>query len=153
MEIKWEDPPEEAILRARGGNGQYVEFAIALRAHEERWALLPDLNGPRTPKAAQNAAQNIRRGLTKGFDKGQYEAVTDEGKIYVRYMPKELPAEDGEPEAGTPRANRQRSPEHGAAIRTWARNNGFEVADRGALPQEVVDAYHKAMDRQEQGKS
>ncbi|MER6916089.1 histone-like nucleoid-structuring protein Lsr2 [Streptomyces sp. NPDC000594] len=38
-----------------------------------------------------------------------------------------------------------------AAIRTWARANGHEVADRGVIPQRVVDAYddaHTAPDRQ-----
>ncbi|MEW1552332.1 Lsr2 family DNA-binding protein [Streptomyces tsukubensis] len=38
-----------------------------------------------------------------------------------------------------------------AAIRTWARTNNYEVADRGVIPQRVVDAYdaaHTAPDRQ-----
>ena len=29
-------------------------------------------------------------------------------------------------------------------IRSWARNNGYEVADRGRIPASVVDAYHPA---------
>lgn len=28
-----------------------------------------------------------------------------------------------------------------SAVRAWARDNGFDVADRGRLPAEVVDAY------------
>ncbi|MEW1552329.1 Lsr2 family DNA-binding protein [Streptomyces tsukubensis] len=38
-----------------------------------------------------------------------------------------------------------------AAIRTWARTNNYEVADRGVIPQRVVDAYdaaHTTPDRQ-----
>jgi Lsr2 len=27
-------------------------------------------------------------------------------------------------------------------IRSWARNNGYEVADRGRIPASIVDAYH-----------
>lgn len=33
--------------------------------------------------------------------------------------------------------------EQNQAIRAWARKNGFAVSDRGRIPTEVVDAYHK----------
>lgn len=33
--------------------------------------------------------------------------------------------------------------EQNQAIRAWARKNGFEVSDRGRIPSEVVEAYHK----------
>ncbi|GAA1942072.1 Lsr2 family protein [Amycolatopsis minnesotensis] len=33
--------------------------------------------------------------------------------------------------------------EQNQAIRAWARKNGFAVSDRGRIPSEVVDAYHK----------
>lgn len=33
--------------------------------------------------------------------------------------------------------------EQNQAIRTWARKNGYDVSDRGRIPSEVVDAYHK----------
>lgn len=31
-----------------------------------------------------------------------------------------------------------------AAIRTWARDNGFEVSERGRISREVMDAYNAA---------
>jgi hypothetical protein len=31
-----------------------------------------------------------------------------------------------------------------AAVRTWARSNGFDVGDRGRIPADVVDAYRRA---------
>ncbi len=31
-----------------------------------------------------------------------------------------------------------------SAVRTWARENGFEVSDRGRVPKEVRDAYDQA---------
>lgn len=31
-----------------------------------------------------------------------------------------------------------------AAIREWARKNGYEVSDRGRIKAEIVDAYHAA---------
>ncbi|MEU6643254.1 Lsr2 family protein [Saccharomonospora sp. NPDC046836] len=33
--------------------------------------------------------------------------------------------------------------EQNQAIRAWARKNGFEVSDRGRIPSEVVEAYHR----------
>ncbi len=32
-----------------------------------------------------------------------------------------------------------------AAIRAWARENGFEVAGHGRIPRHVVEAYHAAL--------
>lgn len=42
------------------------------------------------------------------------------------------------------RAGRQGGRESLAAVRTWARSNGFEVSDRGRLPRNVIDAYRAA---------
>ncbi len=33
--------------------------------------------------------------------------------------------------------------EQNQAIRVWARKNGYEVSDRGRIPSEVVEAYHR----------
>lgn len=33
--------------------------------------------------------------------------------------------------------------EQNQAIRAWARKNGYDVSDRGRIPSEVVDAYHR----------
>jgi Lsr2 len=34
--------------------------------------------------------------------------------------------------------------EQNQAIREWARKHDFKVSDRGRIPSEVLDAYHKA---------
>ncbi|EHR51392.1 Lsr2 [Saccharomonospora marina XMU15] len=34
--------------------------------------------------------------------------------------------------------------EQNQAIRAWARKNGYAISDRGRIPSEVTDAYHKA---------
>lgn len=39
---------------------------------------------------------------------------------------------------------RKRDPEHLAKIRTWARENGYEVSDRGRISRKVESAYHAA---------
>lgn len=38
----------------------------------------------------------------------------------------------------------QRSPEQTAAIRRWARENGYQVSDRGRISAEVERAYQRA---------
>ena len=39
---------------------------------------------------------------------------------------------------------RQQGGDDVAAIRAWAKNNGYEVNDRGRVPQSIRDAYTKA---------
>ncbi|MCC3312508.1 histone-like nucleoid-structuring protein Lsr2 [Nocardia africana] len=34
--------------------------------------------------------------------------------------------------------------EQTAAIREWARNNGYEISSRGRIHKDIVEAYHKA---------
>jgi Lsr2 len=43
--------------------------------------------------------------------------------------------------SGTSRAGADR--ERTAAIRTWAREHGHQVADRGRIPSSVIEAYEK----------
>jgi hypothetical protein len=42
-----------------------------------------------------------------------------------------------------PGAKRSQSGPSAAEIRGWARSNGFDVPDRGRIPQEVRDAFDK----------
>ena len=39
--------------------------------------------------------------------------------------------------------------EQRVAIRTWARDNGYDVADRGAFSQELLAAYREASEEAE----
>ena len=43
---------------------------------------------------------------------------------------------------GTPRRVSRADREQTAAIRAWARANGFEISDKGRIPTTVIDAYH-----------
>lgn len=133
MELKFEQPPEEALARTRGRRGAYAEIAEELRKHKDQWALLPRTFT--TEKSASGTAQNIRRGKVKGFERGEYEAVHHETKVWVRWTgpvedPTTGPLDDG--------LNR--------TIRDWAREQGHEVADRGRLPRAIVDEYFAAHD-------
>lgn len=44
------------------------------------------------------------------------------------------------PTVSAPRTNKEQL----AAIREWARQNGYEVSDRGRIPNTIVDAFHEA---------
>ncbi|WP_214405977.1 histone-like nucleoid-structuring protein Lsr2 [Pseudonocardia lacus] len=43
--------------------------------------------------------------------------------------------------SGTPRRSSSADREHGAAVREWARANGFEVSDRGRIAADILKAY------------
>jgi hypothetical protein len=43
---------------------------------------------------------------------------------------------------GGARRPTRRDPMQVAAIRGWARDNGYEISDRGRIPREVEDAYN-----------
>ncbi|MFC3964878.1 histone-like nucleoid-structuring protein Lsr2 [Nocardia jiangsuensis] len=49
-----------------------------------------------------------------------------------------------QPKTPAPRAKSADNREQTAAIREWARNNGFEVSARGRIPAEVQQAYRAA---------
>ncbi|WP_018569230.1 Lsr2 dimerization domain-containing protein [Streptomyces sp. PsTaAH-124] len=62
---------------------------------------------------------------------------------------------DTTPPGGDPAPAAGRSKEELAAIRTWARANGYQVADRGTPAKKVLDAYnaaHGTTDRAEAGR-
>lgn len=153
MEITWEDPPAAAV-RAQGRAGKYRAFAEALRDHEGKWALLPASEGEeRSDKGAQNTAQNIRRGVIKGFTKDEFEAVSDGGKVYVRFTGAKEPEEkETDPnETDEERAAReaeeaervQAEADFAPKVRQWAAVKGIPVAERGRLPHGLVRDYCK----------
>ncbi|MBN9758630.1 MULTISPECIES: histone-like nucleoid-structuring protein Lsr2 [unclassified Pseudonocardia] len=36
--------------------------------------------------------------------------------------------------------------QHSNAIRSWARQNGYRIAERGCIPVEIIEAYEKNAD-------
>jgi hypothetical protein len=49
----------------------------------------------------------------------------------------------GRPSAGRPPRPASADREQNQAIREWARKQGMKVSDRGRIPAEVLEAYHK----------
>lgn len=129
MDLQWEDPPEHALNNRPGG--QYRDFTAALRQNPQRWALLP---GERASEnSARSTLQNLRRGKMVNFPKGEFEAVIDRTKIYVRFI--------GETEVETSHDATSVEGPNGAIIRAWAIEQGMTVPARGRLSQDIVDAY------------
>ena len=50
----------------------------------------------------------------------------------------------GRARKAAPRSSSSRSSSNTAAIREWAKANGFQVSDRGRIPADVVAAYEAA---------
>jgi hypothetical protein len=144
MEIEWEDPPEQVVLRARGAGGKYLEWAIALREEPGRWAVLPS-DTPRSEKTGSTTAALIRRGKMKAFAGGRYDAVAEGAKIWVRYVgPLEEPDPgegEGEGEPTPAAAPAVRNGPDPVAVRKWAHTIGLEVPAKGRLPSELVERY------------
>lgn len=173
VEIEFGEPPARALL-STGKPGRYQDWALALRDHPGKWAVLPSDDGevPRSEKGAANTAASIRRGVVKGFaPKGSYLAVHDQGTVWVKYVgPPEARAPapqgqeaatggqgaaeegQGDPEdpdgpGGGQEASQDPDRPDASVVRHWARTNGFNVPDRGRLPEELWDAYGKALAR------
>jgi hypothetical protein len=151
FDIEFEEPPEHILATAgRGTPGKYLQFAIALREHPGKWAVLPSDGQSRTEKGAKATAQNIRRGVVKGFKRGEYDAITDGQKIWVQFKgeptPKGTPV-DEEPEDDADEDTDDDTPQAGRAvaplIRAWAVENGYDVPERGRMSRAVVEAYWK----------
>ena len=45
---------------------------------------------------------------------------------------------------GAPRRGSRADREQTAAIRNWARSNGFRIGDKGRIPTQVIEAYNAA---------
>ena len=176
MDIQWEEPPAHAHFVGSGKRpGRYVEWALALRQHPGKWAVLPGDN--KTKASADGTAQNIRRGVTKGFaPKGSYETAVDGTKIWVRYVGKDESASEptqaesaseptqaesaSEPtQAESPKDSESGPTDDGegvpkglaANVRAWAKGRGIDVPDRGRISNELIEQYSQALQAGENG--
>ncbi|GAA1480758.1 Lsr2 family protein [Gordonia sinesedis] len=61
-----------------------------------------------------------------------------------KYLAVSRSAGTGRGGRGARRRPARRSPQETQAVRTWARDNGFEVSDRGRIAAEILTAYEAA---------
>ncbi|MEU5836356.1 histone-like nucleoid-structuring protein Lsr2 [Streptomyces diacarni] len=95
-----------------------------------------------TERHAIDAAQQAARDRV-AHAKAELEAAQEQLRE-VKADSRATPALQVAPQASSPVASGKRSKEELAAIRTWARANGHQVADRGTPSRSVLDAYDAA---------
>lgn len=152
FDLQWEEPPAEALASATVDNTFYGRMAAALRARPGEWAKIPREYA--SEDSAKNTMSRIKNGRMAGINKGEIDAVHHEKSIWVRAVPKSAkPGDEAQPSG--PRlvqAQAVRPANNGvsAAIRAWAKSNDYpDLPAQGRLPQDVIDAYHAAMDQVE----
>ncbi|MFJ9380381.1 histone-like nucleoid-structuring protein Lsr2 [Streptomyces sp. NPDC101455] len=140
--------PERGIEALLAWGEQHTAKGVQALAAKARTALA-ELAGRRETEQAVTDAEDrvarLQRELTRAKEelkeaktgKPATDAVTD--TLPKAVVTANLPATG--PGAG---AGGKRSKEELAAIRTWAREHGHEVADRGNPAQKVIDAYYAA---------
>jgi hypothetical protein len=143
-DLEWEDPPGTATVTGKGQKpGRYARVAAQLRENVGRWAKLP---GERTVESAVRAAQNVRRGTVKGFDIGRFETAVQDGQVWVRCT--DATQEPANGSAGRRLVAVSSSPDGegppAPEVRRWAQQEGYDVPERGRLPQDLIDAYRQA---------
>jgi hypothetical protein len=79
MTVKFGTPPPR-----KGREGRYEDDAATLRAHPGEWAQL-NLDHVK-PTTRAKYAQMIKVGKLNDFPKGEFEAMTRRGEVWVRYI-------------------------------------------------------------------
>jgi len=99
--------------------------------------LIDDLDGSEASESVQFGLDG--KNYTIDLSKKNASALRKALKPYVE-AGAPTRAQRGAAGRGAPRQSSDRL----AAVRTWARKNGYQVADRGRIPREVQDAYDAA---------
>jgi len=105
-------------------------------------SLVDDLDGSEADETVEFGLDGINYQIDLSADNA--EELRDALAQYVEHARRA----GGRKRAGRPSAKPAASSasvdrEQNQAIRAWARKNGFQVSDRGRIPSEVVEAYHK----------
>jgi hypothetical protein len=105
-------------------------------------SLVDDLDGSEADETVEFGLDGINYSIDLSNENA--EELRDALAQYVEHARRA----GGRKRAGRPSAKPAASSasvdrEQNQAIRAWARKNGFQVSDRGRIPSEVVEAYHK----------
>ncbi|MFW6600462.1 histone-like nucleoid-structuring protein Lsr2 [Propionibacteriaceae bacterium Y2011] len=104
--------------------------------------LIDDMTGEVLPEGEGETIRFGVNGVSYTIDLGR-ESARQFREALAPYV------ENAEREPGTtrssiePRRSSPRTdPEQVKAVRDWARDNGYQVSDRGRIPTRVLEAYH-----------
>jgi hypothetical protein len=151
MDLVWEMPPQDALTATR--RGPYTDVIRALKENPGQWARIP--RDFKSEDSAKNAATNMRRGIGSFAPRGSFEAVSKGAVVWARIVGGEdgdNPERDGDDDAedngsasakgaGSSRTAPDTDPELSQRVRAWAKEQGYEVAERGRMSRDVFDAY------------
>jgi hypothetical protein len=106
--------------------------------------LIDDIDGSEIPEGGGERVEFSLRGATYQIDLSSANAAKLD-KVLKPYL-------DAAMKVGSARSRRIKASGNGkgssteqlAAIREWARKNGYEVSDRGRIKAEIVDAFETA---------
>ena len=107
--------------------------------------LIDDIDGAEIPEGGGERVEFSLRGVEYQIDLSAANvAKLDKAlKPYVDAVMK-VRSSRGQRLKASSNGNRSASREQLAAIRDWARKNGYEVSDRGRIKAEIVDAFEAA---------
>ncbi len=97
-----------------------------------------DAAGPAKTTRPKPGRKNARRTVSSP------KAVTRAASAAKKDQPVASSTKAGKPGSKTKTARRPVGASSNADVRSWARQNGFTVSDRGRLPASVVTAYRNA---------
>ena len=103
--------------------------------------LIDDLDGSRGEETVKFSID----GVNYEIDLSKKNAAKLRGGLepYVKAATKIGRTQAGPRAAGRGRGSARSDREQNQAIREWARKRGMKVSDRGRIPAEVLEAYHK----------
>ncbi|ASR38356.1 nucleoid-associated protein Lsr2 [Prauserella marina] len=106
-------------------------------------SLVDDLDGSEAEETVEFGLDGVSYEIDLSTDNA--EELRDALAQYVEHARRSGGRKRGPVRAGAKQAGRSAAVdrEQNQAIRAWARKNGFDVSDRGRIPSEVVDAYHR----------
>lgn len=105
-------------------------------------SLVDDIDG----SAATETIQFELDGVSYEIDLSEDNAVDFRDSLaqYIEYARVTKGGKRAAPRPAAPAPAASSDREESQAIRAWARENGFEISDRGRIPNDVVDAYQQA---------
>ncbi|MDV6011433.1 Lsr2 family protein [Haloechinothrix sp. LS1_15] len=106
-------------------------------------SLIDDLDGGEAEETVEFGLDGVTYQIDLSAENA--EELRDALAQYIEHARRAGGRKKSSSKSGGGRASRSASVdrEQNQAIRAWARKNGYQVSDRGRIPSEVVDAYHK----------
>ncbi|HEY2300072.1 MAG TPA: Lsr2 family protein [Jatrophihabitans sp.] len=101
--------------------------------------LIDDLTGADAAETVTFALDGARYEIDLSAENA--EKLRETLRVYIASGRRSAPSAA---RAARPRRGSRAEREQSAAIREWARSNGFRIGDKGRIPSQVIEAYHSS---------